>query len=194
VSDLGGRASHFWFHAREYQIGLECATVACPLAWASLTWMTAEGAIAAIAGLIANSIALIGFGIDSAIEGLASLIIIWRFSGSRRLSEQAERRAQKLVAISFFLLAPYIAVEAIRNLVTASKPGTSWLGIGLTIASAISMPFLGIAKKRLGTRLHSAATVGEGTQNLIGARPINPPREAELEAGDRYARLSWPRR
>jgi divalent metal cation (Fe/Co/Zn/Cd) transporter len=139
------------------------------LAWSSLAWMTAEGVIAVVAGVLANSIALIGFGIDSAIEGAASVIIIWRFWGSRALSETAERRAQKLVAVSFFLLAPYVAIEAIRALVTGSEPGTSWLGIGLTIASAIFMPFFGVAKKRVGAKLGSAATAGEGTQNLICA-------------------------
>jgi hypothetical protein len=68
--------------------------------------MTAEGAVAVAAGIIASSPALIGFGIDSAIEGFASLVIVWRFTGSRLLSHQAERRAQVLVALQFFLLAP----------------------------------------------------------------------------------------
>lgn len=72
--------------------------------------MTAEGLIAVVAGIMAGSIALIGFGIDSAIEGVASVVIIWRFWGARALSERAERRAQKLVAVQFFILAPYVAV------------------------------------------------------------------------------------
>jgi divalent metal cation (Fe/Co/Zn/Cd) transporter len=131
--------------------------------------MTAEGVVAVTAGILANSIALIGFGIDSAIEGIASVIIIWRFWGSRALSEEAERRAQKLVAASFFLLAPYVAIEAIRALITTSEPETSWLGIGLTIGSVIFMPFFGIAKKRVGAKLGSAATAGEGKQNLLCA-------------------------
>ena len=139
------------------------------LAWSSLAWMTAEGVIAVVAGISAGSIALIGFGIDSAIEGLASVIIIWRFSGARAFSEEAERRAQKLVAISFFLLAPYVAIEAIRTLATGSEPEVSWLGIGLTTASLILMPFFGVAKRRVGARLRSEATVGEGTQNILCA-------------------------
>ena len=93
--------------------------------------MTAEGAIAVVAGIMAGSIALMGFGIDSAIVGIASVVIIWRFTGARALSEQAERRAQKLVAVQFFILAPYIAIEAVRTLVTANEPDVSWLGIGL---------------------------------------------------------------
>lgn len=73
------------------------------LSWFSLAWMGAEGAIAVTAGVLAGSIALIGFGIDSAIEGLASLVIVWRFTGTRLRSETAEHRAQKLVAVQFFL-------------------------------------------------------------------------------------------
>jgi len=131
--------------------------------------MTAEGAVAITAGILANSIALIGFGIDSAIEGLASVIVIWRFWGARSLSDEAERLAQKLVAVSFFLLAPYVAVEAVRALATGSKPESSYLGIGLTIASVLLMPLFGVAKQRVGARLGSAATAGEGTQNLLCA-------------------------
>src|ERR671914_302700 len=110
------------------------------LAWSSLAWMTAEGVIAVTAGFMAGSIALVGFGLDSAIEGLASVVIIWRFWGARALSETAERRAQKLVAVQFFILAPYVAIESVRALVTGHEAQTSWLGIGLTIGSAVLMP------------------------------------------------------
>jgi divalent metal cation (Fe/Co/Zn/Cd) transporter len=131
--------------------------------------MAAEGGIAIVAGILAGSIALIGFGIDSAIEGFASLVIVWRFTGSRLLSEKAETRAQKLVAIQFFLLAPYVGGEAIHKLITGERPETSWLGIGLVTTSVIGMPFLGIAKRRLADKLGSVATRGEGTQNLLCA-------------------------
>src|SRR3954447_18587621 len=139
------------------------------LAWLSLAWMTVEGAVGIAAGIAAGSIALVGFGLDSAIEGFASLIVIWRFSGSRTLSESSERRAQRLVAVSFLLLAPYVAFEATRDLVTSSHPDTSWVGIALAIVSLIAMPLLGRAKQRLGMRLDSAATAGEGTQNMLCA-------------------------
>ncbi|CAN5696115.1 cation transporter [soil metagenome] len=139
------------------------------LSWLSLVWMGAEGAIAITAGVLAGSIALIGFGIDSAIEGFASLVIVWRFTGSRLLSHSAEERAQKLVAVQFFLLAPYVGYEAIHKLATAEQPGTSWLGIALVTSSVIGMPFLGIAKRRLADKLGSVATRGEGTQNLLCA-------------------------
>jgi divalent metal cation (Fe/Co/Zn/Cd) transporter len=139
------------------------------LAWGSLVWMTAEGALAVVAGILAGSIALIGFGIDSAIEGLASVVIIWRFWGTRALSETAERRAQKLVAVQFFILAPYVATEAVRTLVTGNEADVSWLGIGLTIGSAIFMPLFGVAKRGVGHQLASSATVSEGAQNMLCA-------------------------
>ena len=84
------------------------------LSWVSLAWMTVEGAVAITAALTAGSIALLGFGLDSVIEASASIIVIWRFTGHHRVSETSERRAQQLVALSFFLLAPYIAQDAIR--------------------------------------------------------------------------------
>jgi divalent metal cation (Fe/Co/Zn/Cd) transporter len=139
------------------------------LSWISLAWMTAEGALAILAGVLAGSIALIGFGIDSAIEGLASGIIIWRFTAHRTFSEAAETRAQKLVAVQFFLLAPYVAFESIQALVTGERPDVSWLGVALAATSLVGMPILGIAKQRLADQLGSAATKGEGRQNMLCA-------------------------
>jgi len=131
--------------------------------------MAAEGAVALAAAALASSVALLGFGLDSVIEGLASVIIVWRFSGTRILSATAEARAQKAVALTFFLLAPYIAYDAVFALAAGHKPSTSWLGIGLSAASLIVMPLLGRAKRRLGAILDSGATAGEGTQNLLCA-------------------------
>jgi divalent metal cation (Fe/Co/Zn/Cd) transporter len=131
--------------------------------------MSVEGAAGLAAGIAAGSIALTGWALSSVVEGLASVIVIWRFTGSRTLSETAERRAQKSVAISFWLLAPYVAVEAINKLVSGQRAGTSLLGIALTALSLLFMPLLGVAKHRLGTRLDSGATTGEGTQNLLCA-------------------------
>lgn len=147
----------------------ELARRARLLSWFSLGWMTVEGAVAILAGIAASSIALAGFGIDSAIEGIASLIIIWRFTGSRLASEAAEERAQKLVAITFFLLAPYIAVESLRDLIGGHHPEASWVGIALAAVSLVLMPLLGLAKQRIGKEIGSAATAGEGSQNLLCA-------------------------
>jgi divalent metal cation (Fe/Co/Zn/Cd) transporter len=139
------------------------------LSWLSLVWMGAEGTIAIVAGLLAGSIALVGFGIDSAIEGVASAIIVWRFTGSRIHSHAAEQRAQKLVAAQFFLLAPYVAFEAMHRLITGERPDVSWVGMVLAASSVVGMPLLGIAKVRLAHQLGSAATRGEGNQNLLCA-------------------------
>jgi divalent metal cation (Fe/Co/Zn/Cd) transporter len=148
---------------------LDAARRARLLSWASLAWMTVEGAVGIVAALVAGSVALLGFGIDSAIEGLASVIVIWRFTGSRTLADTSEARAQKAVAVSFFLLAPFVAQQAIRTLLDARHPETSWVGIGLSIGSIVFMPLLGRAKQRLGRQLGSAATAGEGSQNLLCA-------------------------
>jgi divalent metal cation (Fe/Co/Zn/Cd) transporter len=131
--------------------------------------MTAEGVVGLVAGFAAGSIALLGWALGSAIEALASVIVIWRFTGTRTVSETAERRAQKAVAVSFWLLAPYIVVEAIRDLSGHHPASASVLGIGLTASSVVIMPVLGIVKRRLGQRLGSGATAGEGTQNLMCA-------------------------
>lgn len=148
---------------------LRAARRARALSWLSLVWMGAEGAIAITAGILAGSIALIGFGLDSAIEGIASLVIVWRFTGHRLLSHMAEERAQKLVAIQFFILAPYVTFEAVQHLVGGARPETSVLGMVLTATSLLGMPFLGIAKQRLAAQLGSSATHGEGAQNLLCA-------------------------
>jgi len=139
------------------------------LSWLSLAWMTVEGAVAILAGLAAGSIALIGFGLDSAIEGFASVVIVWRFTGSRMFSDVAEQRAQKLVAIQFFALAPYVGVESVRALIGGDHPDTTVVGILLALGSVVFMPMLGTAKQRIADELGSAATKGEGRQNMLCA-------------------------
>lgn len=139
------------------------------LSWLSLAWMTIEGAVAIGAGIVASSIALVGFGLDSAIEGFASVIIIWRFSGERVFSHAAEQRAQKLVAVQFFLLAPYVGLESVKALAGGMHPDVSPVGIALAAGSVVLMPLLAIAKERLADQLGSAATKGEGRQNMLCA-------------------------
>jgi divalent metal cation (Fe/Co/Zn/Cd) transporter len=139
------------------------------LSWVSLAYMTLEGAIAILAGILAGSVALIGFGLDSAIEGFASAIIVWRFSGARMFSRAAEQRAQKLVAIQFFILAPYVGFESVQALLQDQRPDVSWLGIALSASSLVVMPYLGIAKQRIADQIGSAATEGEGRQNMLCA-------------------------
>jgi divalent metal cation (Fe/Co/Zn/Cd) transporter len=139
------------------------------LAWVGVGWHGIEAAIAVAAGIVAGSIALIGFGADSLIEAVAGIVILWRFAAARSLSEDAEQRAQKLIALSFFLLAAYVGVEAVRSLFSGDRPDPSWVGIGLSIVTLITMPPLAIAKARIGERLGSSATKSEGQQNMLCA-------------------------
>jgi divalent metal cation (Fe/Co/Zn/Cd) transporter len=139
------------------------------LAWGGIGWHFIEFAIALAAGIAASSIALIGFGVDSLVESVAGFIVLWRFADRRTYSESAERRAQQLIAISFFVLAAYVGVEAIRTLIAGDHPEASWVGIGLAAFTAPTMPLLALAKRRVGSRLGSAATVQEGVQNMVCA-------------------------
>jgi divalent metal cation (Fe/Co/Zn/Cd) transporter len=139
------------------------------LAGLGIAWHFAEAAIAILAGLAASSIALIGFGADSIIEAAAGFVVLWRFAGARSASAGAERRAQRLIAISFYVLAAYIAIEAARSLLGGEQPAASWVGIALAAFTAATMPPLARAKARVGARLDSCATTSEGRQNLLCA-------------------------
>jgi divalent metal cation (Fe/Co/Zn/Cd) transporter len=136
------------------------------LAWLGIGWHVIEAAIALLAGAAASSFALIGFGADSLIESIAGFVIIWRLASS---SPEAERRAQRLIAISFYVLAAYVAVEATRSLLGGDEPATSWVGIGLAAFTAAAMPPLAIAKSRVARQIGSSATHAEGRQNMICA-------------------------
>ena len=148
---------------------LRLARRARALSWASLAWMTVEGVVGLIAGVDANALSVIVWGASSFVEGLASMIVIWRFSGSRMLSQHSERTAQRLVASSFLLLIPFFVYEAVHRMLVGSHPSTSVLGIAVTGSAIVLMPALGWAKLRLGERLGSGATAGEGVQNLMCA-------------------------
>ena len=136
------------------------------LAWLGLGWHSVEAAVAIGAGLIAGSIALIGFGADSLIESFAGFILLWRFAASRA---DAEQRAQRLIAISFYVIAAYVGFEAVRSLLTGARPEASWVGIGLAAITLVTMPPLAIAKGRIGEKLGSSATKSEGQQNMLCA-------------------------
>jgi divalent metal cation (Fe/Co/Zn/Cd) transporter len=124
-------------------------------------------AIALAAGVSAGSIALIGFGADSLIEALAGSVVLWLLTAKRRGSTTAERRAQQLIAASFFLLAGYVGVEALRTLVKGDHPAASWVGIGLAAVTAPTIPLLAYAKRRLGNQLHSGRA-------LLSSAPQQP--------------------
>jgi divalent metal cation (Fe/Co/Zn/Cd) transporter len=139
------------------------------LAWSGNAWHVIEFAIAVGAGIAADSVALIGFGIDSVIEALAGGVIVWLFSGGRGSSHMAERRAQQLIAASYALLVAYIGVEAVRDLLGSHHPGVSWVGISLAAFTAPTMPLLARAKRTVGRKLNSSAAVSESSQNMICA-------------------------
>jgi divalent metal cation (Fe/Co/Zn/Cd) transporter len=139
------------------------------LAWGGIGYHVLEAAIAVGAGLAAGSIALIGFGADSLIESLAGLVVLWLFTGARLGSHNAERRAQQLVAVSFFVLAAYVGVESLRSLIGGHEPAASWVGIGLAAFTAPTMPLLAAWKRRIGHKLNSSAAVKEASQTQLCA-------------------------
>lgn len=148
---------------------LRAAGWARRLAWVSLAWMCVEGGVGLWQGVTSGSISLIGWALGSAVEGLASVIVVWRFSGSRTLSETSEHRARRAVAVSFWLIAPYIAAQSAADLLEGHRPEATLGGIVLTAVALLEMPLLGRTKHKLGKRLGSAATSGEGTQNYLCA-------------------------
>jgi divalent metal cation (Fe/Co/Zn/Cd) transporter len=135
------------------------------LAVASVAYNVVEAVIAVAAGMLAGSIALVGFGLDSMVEVSSGLIILWQFR--HRLPESRERQALRLMALSFFALAGYVAFESARALLTGSDPEPSTVGIGLAIASLMVMPWLSWAQRRTGKALGSNAVVADSTQTLL---------------------------
>jgi len=139
------------------------------LAWLGQGWHVVEFAVAVGAGVVAGSVALVGFGIDSAIEVLAAGVIVWLFSGGRGSSHVPERRAQQAIALSYLLLVVYIAFEAMRDLLAGHHPAVSWVGVGLAAVTTPTMPLLARAKRRVGQALGSSAVVSEAGQNQLCA-------------------------
>lgn len=139
------------------------------LAWGGNGYHLIELAVALVAGVLASSPSLLGFGGDTAVELFSGVVIAWLFTGKRIGSAAAERRAQRLIALTFFALAVFVTVEALRSLLGAHQPETSWLGIALAAVTVPTMPLLARAKRNVGQQLASAATVKEGQQNQICA-------------------------
>jgi divalent metal cation (Fe/Co/Zn/Cd) transporter len=135
------------------------------LAGASVTYNVVEAVIAVTAGVVAGSVALVGFGLDSVVEVSSGIIILWQFR--HRLPESREQQALRLMALSFFALAAYVTFESVRALFGSGEPEPSPVGIGLAIASLIIMPFLSWAQRRTGRALGSNAVVADSTQTLL---------------------------
>ncbi|WP_090151302.1 cation transporter [Leucobacter sp. L43] len=134
--------------------------VACTIAWNIV-----EAVIALIAGGIASSAALIGFGLDSIVEVLSAAAVAWQFSGSD--PERRERTALRIIAVSFFALAAYVSVDAVLSLTGFREPEHSTVGIVLAAVSLAVMPALSWFERRTGRELGSASAVADSRQTLI---------------------------
>ena len=137
------------------------------LAWATVGYNAVEAAVAIVAGVVAGSVALVSFGLDSCVEVLSALAVSWQFAGRGARSEEREALALRLVAIAFFALAGYVTVESIRSLLSAERAETSVVGIAVAAVSLIVMPVLSVAKRRVGRALGSVAVVADSTQTLL---------------------------
>jgi divalent metal cation (Fe/Co/Zn/Cd) transporter len=143
------------------------------LEYFTVAWNVVEGIIAVGAGVIAGSPALIGFGIDSAVESISGGILIWRLRAeqtgqfNRARVEAIEQRAERLVGVAFLVLAAYVAFESVRALVGQQAPEASVVGIALTATSLVVMLLLARAKTRTADDLHSTLA-GLGLNALFG--------------------------
>lgn len=136
------------------------------LAAATIAWNVTEAVVAITAGVAAGSIALVGFGLDSTVEVLSALVILWQFTGN---ADQREQHALKLIALSFFALAAYVTVQAVADLIGRAEPEGSPVGIALAIASLIVMPLLAIAKRRTGRAMASSTVIADSNQTKLCA-------------------------
>ena len=140
------------------------------LSWLTVGYNILEGVVSIAAGAWAGSIALVGFGLDSCVESLSGLIMVWRFAGAEERSaedeEHRERKAAKLVGWTFFILGAYVAYESVHNLWTGERPEPSILGIVIAIVSLITMPTLWWAKVRTAKALGSRSLSADAKQTM----------------------------
>lgn len=142
------------------------------LAAFTVAWNVVEGAIAIAAALAAGSRALIGFGLDSAVESISATVLLWRLGAERRDPERAEaveRVATRAIGASFLLLAAFVGYDATRALVTGDEPDSTVVGIVLTAVSLIVMPLLARRKRRVAIDLGSRATQADSAQTMACA-------------------------
>ncbi len=135
----------------------------------SIAWMSIEAGVAILAAVLAGSVALLAFGLDSLIELASAGTILWLYTGTRDGSAAAERRAQQLIAICFAALAIYVSIDAIVALAGGAHPDTSWPGVAVVAGAIVFMPLLARAKGRVASELGSAATAGDAAQSWLCA-------------------------
>lgn len=137
------------------------------LEYASVAWMTVEAGVAIVSGIIAASVALIGFGLDSVIECFAAAVVIWQLRGT--VSQERETRALRLIGGTFFALAAYLIIESVTDLVSQHRPGQSPAGIAVTGAALVIMPLLALAKRRTGQQLGNQALIADAAESAFCA-------------------------
>jgi divalent metal cation (Fe/Co/Zn/Cd) transporter len=138
------------------------------LEYASMAWMTAEAGVAITAGILASSVALTGFGLDSVIEFFAAALVVWQLRGEIA-GQQRETKAVRLIGVTFFALAVYLAVEGIRDLVTGTQPRASVPGLAIAAAALLVMPGLAVAKRRTGRALDNRTLVADSAETALCA-------------------------
>jgi divalent metal cation (Fe/Co/Zn/Cd) transporter len=136
------------------------------LGYLTIAWNCFEAVVALVSGLMAGSIALVGFGLDSVIETISAGILLWRLRADLDIQarERAERTARRLVGACFLLLAAYVGIESVRALWTRAQPERSLPGILIALAAMIVMPLLGRAKRRVAAELGSRALHADSRQ------------------------------
>lgn len=139
------------------------------LEYLTIGWNVVEAFVAVGAGIAAGSLALVAFGFDSSIEVFAASVVVWQFRAELRgqVDEGRERRALKLIAITFFVLAAYVTAEAIRDLIVDEKADTSVVGIILASVSLAVMPALAWLKRRTGRALGSPTLVADSVETFL---------------------------
>jgi divalent metal cation (Fe/Co/Zn/Cd) transporter len=140
------------------------------LEWFTIAWNSVEGIAGIVAGIAAGSIALVGFGIDSYVEVFAGSVIVWRLAQDRHgheLSRAAERRAVRLIAATFLVLAAGVGIESVRRLANGAEADDSLFGIGLALVSLVAMPLLARAKRRVGEKIGSRAVTADATETTL---------------------------
>jgi divalent metal cation (Fe/Co/Zn/Cd) transporter len=135
------------------------------LEYASLAWMTVEAAVAITAGIVASSIALVAFGLDSVMEFAAAVLVIWQLRGGG----PRKHRAVRLIGVTFFLLAAYLVVESSRDLISQAKPEASTAGLIVAAAALLVMPPLALAKRRTGQALDNHALIADAGESALCA-------------------------
>lgn len=145
----------------------------------TVAWNSVEAAVAVVSGILAGSVALTGFGLDSAIEATSAVIVLWKLTrviearaGADNQRSERVARALRAIAVTFFALALYLVVEGVDSLVTASRPDSSPAGVAISAAALLVMPALAAAKYRVGRRIEgrlSALVLADAAETRLCA-------------------------